>query len=181
MCWEAEHCVCLFSFIAENTVETHQRCLLQALLDVTLATVRLARPSLTALWMDIWHCLTGLIGSWEFNAFSIYPSPMWPCWHLHTALPHYLQPVTDGEQWGFHGVLPVDWKIEAVSKLTPYLLYSAMHLLSAILIECLNAPCVNLPSIVQSEIPRFNQKSTVVSMACTLLSAPPFTDETITA
>lgn len=68
--------------------------------------------------------------------------------------PRYLQPIADAEQWGFHGVLPV-WKIEALSKLTPYLPYRALHLLCAIFSECLNAPCVNLPSIVQSEIPQF--------------------------
>lgn len=86
--------------------------------------------------MDICHCLTGLIGSWEFNALSLLPTLMWPCWHLHTTPPHYLQPITDAEQWAFHRVLPVNWKIEAMSKLTPH---CAQHL------------CANLPTMYCSQ------------------------------
>jgi len=71
-------------------------------------------PSPTVLWMDVCHFLTGLIASWEFNALNIKLGPKRLAWHLHMTLTDHIQPIKEGEQWGFHGAFPVELEIYSV-------------------------------------------------------------------
>lgn len=69
---EAEY-VCAFSpglALVQNTIETHQGQTPQAPLDVTFVTIRQSTSPMV-LWKDVCHCLTGLLGSWVFNALNI--------------------------------------------------------------------------------------------------------------